>query len=566
MSPNDTRPPRVGAGDQLERRRRARHQEIPVGAALHHIVTLELHEVEHRGLEVPQVDHRQRLARESIWRLHRHLDDQRLGGLRGHSAADGEILRGSSVVVIDRGLTADRGRVEQADAQQRRELEHRPAPTVFYHVALEGDATLRGDHHSHIGACDARAEAVHAHGQAAGTTRGRAINLDLQATAGTLVEVGATLQLDEAADLHAQVAAQLVLTHLEIRHLDGGHHTADLRGVGGQPAGRLPDLDDSAGIEDVIGRLEDELARPKDTPVVVAEQLDRRLRHHRVAQAHIPDLDISLTVVGPLRLSEHQLVVLISETIGKTHRAAGCAAIAQQGVAGADDRPRIGVPARGRRTVGAIQFVGARIPFPDVAISPGGQRHRGGGGRRLHRQDETRTRAGGVEVLRGEITIHSVGSRVGRRRTRASGHGDPSPTTESDEDLVACTGDESAFDIRGHKGPGVLAAVCYVLRLAEIKHTIEVGQPIDLHQDMPHASRFAEEVVSEAHADLVLAGEIFDVEADLAVTGARDSHGPQRDGLAARIARIVSFDQVVGQVTITEETRGRFELAGDATE
>ena len=340
LSPNDARTPRVGAGDQLERRRRARHQEIPVGAALHHIVTLELHEVEHRGLEVPQVDHRQRLARESIRRLHRHLDHQRLGGLRGHSTADGEILRGSGVVVIDRGLTGDRGRVEQADAQQRRELEHRLAPTVFHHVALEGDATLRCHHHGDIGACDACAEPVHAHGQAAGTTRGRAINLDLQAAAGALVEVGATLQLDEATDLHTQIAAQLVLTHLEIRHLNGGHHTADFGGAHCQTAGRLPDLDDTARVEDVVIRLEDELAAAEYPTIAVAEQLHRGLRDHRVAQAHIGDLDVAMGVVGPLGLRENQLIVLVAEGVCEANRAGGPATITQQGLAIVDRHPR----------------------------------------------------------------------------------------------------------------------------------------------------------------------------------------------------------------------------------
>ena len=280
------------------------------------------------------------MARESIRRLHRNLDHQRLGGLRGHSTADGEILRGSGVVVIDRGLTGDRGRVEQADAQQRRELEHRLAPTVFHHVALEGDATLRGHHHGDIGACDACAEPVHAHGQAAGTTRGRAINLDLQAAAGALVEVGATLQLDEATDLHAQIAAQLVLTHLEIRHLNGGHHTLHNSGFGGQTAGSLPDLDHAPGVLDVVGRLEDELTAAKDATVAVAEQLDRRLGNHRIAEAHVGDLHRALTLMDALGLRENQLIVLVAEGVGEANRASGPATITQQGLAIVDRHPR----------------------------------------------------------------------------------------------------------------------------------------------------------------------------------------------------------------------------------
>ena len=37
---HDARAPRVCAGDQLERRKRTRHQEVTVRAALHHVVTL----------------------------------------------------------------------------------------------------------------------------------------------------------------------------------------------------------------------------------------------------------------------------------------------------------------------------------------------------------------------------------------------------------------------------------------------------------------------------------------------------------------------------------------------
>ena len=181
--------------------------------------------------------------------------------------------------------------------------------------------------------------------------------------------------------------------------------------------------------------------------------------------------------------------------------------------------------------------------MPDVVVGSGCQCHRGHRGGLRHGQDEPRPRSIDVQILRGEVAIGGVGRRVvGRGRPWAAGHRDPGPATEAHEDLVLLTGHEAALDIRGNERPGVLAAVGGILRLAELEHAVQIGQAVDPHQNPPHGRRFAEEVVGKAHAYLVLTREAVEVQADLPVTGARNAQGPQRDGLAARIALIVSFD------------------------
>ena len=140
------------------------------------------------------------------------LHHERFGDLRSNPLAECEILSHTGIVVIDGGLSEDGFRIEQACALQRWELKNRSSTAVLNHVALESNSALWSHQQGYVCPGDTGAEPADAHGQPALSTREGPIDFQGQSTPGPLIEVGLSLHSDEARDLHAYVAAKVILT------------------------------------------------------------------------------------------------------------------------------------------------------------------------------------------------------------------------------------------------------------------------------------------------------------------------------------------------------------------
>ena len=116
-----------------------------------------------------------------------------------------------------------------------------------------------------------------AHRQPACPARCGTVDLYFQTPAHSRVDVGAPLHLDQSTDLHAQIAANLTLSRLKIRHQNRIRDSLHFEGARGRSAGGLADLYHTARIRDVVSAIECELAGTENTPGAVTEQLHRGL-------------------------------------------------------------------------------------------------------------------------------------------------------------------------------------------------------------------------------------------------------------------------------------------------
>ena len=325
LCPNHARTPLVRARYQLQRRPRARHEEVAVGPPLDHVVTLDPDEVQHRCLKVPHRDQGKRRARISVWRLNRNLHHQGASAiacrrvLRHHAPTHRRVHCRTRAVEHDRRHASHRLRFQQPDPQQRREfqngspLQQRCPSTVrqpfaglrirrhacstahhrrrragtlerlphLQHVRLQCHPPRRRDDHRNVRASHSGAESMHAHRDTtvpAPVVRQRLpIHLGVNPTICPRVEVSPPLHLDQAADLDAKVAPDLALVGLELRNTHACPNTQNLLGIHRLSARGLTYLDHAPRMGKVVQRLDHELPRPKHAAVRVPVELHRGL-------------------------------------------------------------------------------------------------------------------------------------------------------------------------------------------------------------------------------------------------------------------------------------------------
>ena len=237
-------------------------------------------------------------------------------------------------------------------------------------------------------------------------------------------------------------------------------------------------------------------------------QLNGGFRNDRVPHRHIGNLHRALAVVRSLGFGEHQLVMLVTDRVGESHRARGTATVSQRSVPRAHFNPcgPACIPSRSGRLSGTEQGIFAGVPLPNVVVSASRQRHGGNHAHFRKSENESRSCTQSVQVAGREIAVGGVGGWLAvRRHIRTAGNRDTGSPTESYKHFIAFAGDDPAFHINRNQGPGVFSPITRRIGgLPELKHTIQIGEVVDLHHNPSDIHRFLEEIVGETHTDLVL--------------------------------------------------------------